>query len=375
MDTPLKPYCCQNAVLRLIDHMIPFSDRFPVDPACLSAAGLDEEAFIAGLKRLTDILRAMYEDMAENPKEYGLPLVEDIPYPMFNAKARDSMNASKRLSLMLLNLANAGALQGDALAVAIEDFDARNKALKSKDKLANVPALLSRMRDFGFVFEGFDGKRFAQGAKTFAVTYPDSPDVLRTLKGYMAVSRNGYDLYPFLYSAAIDPARRPDDQCARDFAQFLRGDYKAAFEALHPLLAELGLSFRPSNGYAYVLVYLAAGKREQKTDDGYYVRIFSSQDSNESRRELTLRLRAIAQYADRIEQMPERVKAHFQKSSCNHCMKECPMRMSWTLDGQTYEGCSYWNHLLTGLKAEDAPYIAELVRLEMAHEKKGKKRG
>lgn len=372
MSDLLKPYCCQNAVIRLMEHMIPVPESFPVNPICLAASGMEERDFIAGLDQLTAVVRAVYEDMAEEPKAYGLPLVEDIPYPKFNPKARDSMNASKRFALMLMHLANAGTLCGEALEVEIEDFDARNKALKSKDKLANVPMLLSKMRDFGFAFEGFDGKRFAPGAARFTVLYPDSPDVLRALKGYMAVAHNGYDLFPLLYSLAIDPARRSEDQCAKDFAGFLRGGNRAFFEALHPLLAELGLFFRPSHGYAYVLVYLDPKKKEQRTDDGYYVRIFSAQDSHESRRDVALRLRAIAAYADRIEAMPERIQAFFAKTSCRRCMEECSMRICWSLGGQTYEGCSYWNHTLTGLRAEDAPFIAELVKLEMAQGKRAK---
>lgn len=234
--------------------------------------------------------------------------------------------------------------------------------------------LLSKMCDFGFVFAGFDDKRFASGAKNFSVMYPDNPDVLRTLKGYMAVACNGYDLYPLLYSVAIDPAKRSTDQCAKDFAEFLHGDDRAFFEALHPLLADLGLAYRPSNGYSYVLVYLDPKKKEQKTDDGYYVRIFSSQEPHEIRRDVMLRLRSITAFTDRIEAMPERIKALFAKSSCRHCMDECSMRISWTLGDQAYEGCSYWNHTLSGLVAEDAPFIAKLVKLEMTQGGKRKAR-
>lgn len=374
MNTPLKPYCCQNAVLSLLEHMIPIPDTFPVNPACLLATGANESDFINGLKKLTNILRAVYLDMAENPKAYGLPLVEDIHYPKFNPKARDSMNASKRFSLMLMNLAQAGAYTGDAIEVSIDDFNARNKALKSKDKMANVPMLLSRMNDFGFVFEGFDGKRFTPGASSFAVMFPDSPDVLQALKGYMQVAHNGYDLYPLLYSVAMDPEKRPDDQCAKDFAEFLRGDDKAFFQAFHPLMAELGLYFKPSGSYAYAFVYLEPGKKKYNTDDGYYARFFSVQDSHENRRGVAIRLRSIAEYAKQMESMPERVKAHFAKTTCSHCSAECPMRIGWSLDGQAYETCSYWNHNLSGLIAQDAPYIAELVKLERAYSKKGKRR-
>ena len=160
MEIKKHIYCCQNMSQDILDHIIPVPDDFNVNPNCLY--GISKDEFISGLKTLTKTIQSMYTQIVQNPAEYGLPVVEDIrtgSHGGYSAKAGASAQSAFRLVTTLHTLVSCGDYSNNEITVDKKRFTENSKKLGSFS-VANVPMIMKKLCDNGFIASGFNGKSF-----------------------------------------------------------------------------------------------------------------------------------------------------------------------------------------------------------------------
>ena len=346
-------YCCQNALQNFLDHFILVPDDFVVNPQCL--CGVEKRDFIDGLKKLTDILRAVYADMIENPAAYGLPLIEDIDYSVFNPKAAESKNSAHRLVSLLHTLVQCGELSAQCGEIIVDarSFSEASKKLKPMYKISNYKMILEKLGEFGLVYEDS------------VLSYPENKNVIPALYGYMknnALKGNPIFSLNYFLAAEVRPSK------PEIFAGYLSGEEREFFEKLRKFLNGEGYVVGSAPGYRdFAVEYVVDAKSEKRILRCY---------SDYGKLRVELKLHSSGCYTEYTEKMPEEIKRMFRKKSgCIACREPCKMRLVRTFEGITYTDCGYWNGLdIPSYNVEDIGYYADIIRLEMKAEKTSARR-
>ena len=352
------PYCCQNAAQNFFDHIIPVPDDFNVNPECLH--GLNRNEFINGLKALTEIIQAMYIDMIQNPKEYGLPLVEDIQYEKYNPKAGASWYSAFRLVTTLHNSVQCGELTDEGITVNKKNFTENNKKLKSYS-VSNTPMILKKICDYGFIIQGFNGKSFDKNSDTFTISHADGGYIIPALYGYMSnVQLYKYALFSLNYFLATPQDTWSDEWSMSMFAEYLTGEEREFYESFTEYLLATELVVGKSDDYSNI-----SFRREYMMPKGQPILIRFYSDNGKLR--ICLRLRHMDSYSDYIETVPERVKQVFRcESNCRFCTEPCGYRCAWTFEGITYTVCGYMFYFdIADYKPEDVEFYNQIIFREI----------
>jgi len=160
-------YHCQHQAESFANSIIPVPGDYPL------RNGLPED-FREHFKELCKLAKDIYMDMAKQPENYGLMLL-DINETDHN-RARDSYRTIHRfmdtLNVLFLN----GEVRNHCLTVNAEEF---REAAK---KITKYGLILSRLCDFGFFISDFESNVIDKNAVTFSVEYPDSPNIVEALK-------------------------------------------------------------------------------------------------------------------------------------------------------------------------------------------------
>lgn len=346
-------YCCQNATQEILDHMIPNPEYYQIDTKYLY--GCDENDYIGGFACLWSIIRLIYQDIISNPADYGLPLIDDIQYPSFNAKAQESFNSSKRLVGLLGIIGQVGEIVNDELVVPIDTYRLKIKTLKTKDKIPNAEKLLTKLMDFGFLFSDFNGKSFTKGAASFSVSFPDNPNIIKALKGYMIIKRKTYEFYSLHYYL-VEPKVLHKNQHCITFCQYLNENERTFYEKFNNRMIEENFHCASSFSYRYTLEYCIPDK------DSYIVRCFS----DENKLDVRMRLKNIDLYINYIEKMPLHIKKLFMvDSNCKNCTENCGYKREWVIDNIKYVFCSFDNQIhIKNYILDDMECYIDILKLE-----------
>lgn len=299
---------------------------------------------------MSEAVSIIYEDMINNPDNYGLPLIEDIEYGEFNPKANDSFNSSKRLLNMLNNISKAGELADGYLVVSKEKFNFYNKSLKAKDKLQNVRMLIKNLQNFGFVIDAYDDRK----AKNFTVAFPGNKLVINALKGYLQFDKLPHHVYSMHYYFADDEDHLTNNRYSQIFTQYLDGDEKGFFICFNEQLIKNNFSCRSNTGYGFTIEY-----RINKDDVNYLVRCYSE----EKKLKVALRLRKLEKYQEVIKDFSTDVKSLLSTTTCKLCNEKCNHRFTWEFEGCKYSTCVYDNFILLNYDKSAFKNIDEYIKL------------
>ena len=346
-------YCCQNAIQNFYDHIIPVQDNFSVKDACL--CNMSKEDFINGFKELVAIIKSIYADMIQNPKEYGLPMVEDIEYSLFNPKAADSKNSAHRLFALLFTLARNGELKNDEIVVDDNKFKESLKKLKSIYKVANSKIIMQKLHDFGFVYENG------------VFSYSDNRNVIPALYGYMKVASVDYPAahsFNYLLTVRDLPAHHAV------IAEYLSGNERNFFVGMNDFMEANGFAIGDESDYrpfSFSIEYWIDSKNKKRivrchTDNGRLC--------------VLLKLHNSDCYDHCTENLPENIKQIFRKeSSCRACRESCSYRLFRTFEGVLYTDCGYGNWFPVAVyDSNDIEYYEQILLLEAKAEKTNARR-
>ena len=361
-------FCYQNAAREYFDHIVVVPDDFLVNFNCL--CGVDKQEFITGLKALTSVVKEIYDDMIKVPDEYGLPLVEDKKYELFNPKAAESGHSAKRVITLLHVLANCGALENGKIVVNKNDFTVSCKKVASIYKITNSNKILKKLCDFGFVIERFNGKGFDKTSEIFTFSHIDEL-IAPVLYGFMNnTPLKKQTLFSLNYNLAIAKSDLSNDYCQAIFAEYVSGEEREFYKRLDATVEEIGLVIGSADDYnvhSYRIEYVINTKAERRV-----VRCYS--DNGKLR--VGLYLRNINTFEDIIETLPEYIKQVFRvKSTCRDCNKSCKLKIAWELEGVCYAVCGYQHYFFIPCgDPNDMEYYKRLIQMEVEATTKARKK-
>ena len=356
-------YCCQNTAQEYLYHIVGVPDDFDVKESCLAGAG--KQDFIAGLKALTAIVKNIYADMIVYPSEYGFPLIEDIEYRPFNPKVTGSSNAPNRLITILNILVQCGKLLNDGIVVDINVFAEMCKAqTKVYFKTTNSHFIFQKLIDFGFVIDGFDGKKFDKKKDTFTLSYPNDNRVVRALYYYMKdlpLNKGSVMSMHYIHAAAFE--NTSGDYYKLLFGEYLSGDERVFFKRLHEYTEILKITCVSENNF--VLRYLFKPKDKLQ---------FMSCCLRDGKLTVSLRLnkfKNIYSYTEYLDELPEHMKLVFHNAvqcrglNCKYYSEDCQAHRDYILDERFYRMCSFAQTLdFTSFKPDEVEYFMRLISYE-----------
>jgi hypothetical protein len=364
-------YHCQHQAESFANSILAVPDDYPLKK------GLPKD-FRVHFAKLCELAKDIYMDMAKQPEVYGVKLL-DINSTDHNL-AREGYRTIHRFADTLNALFLSGEVTGHCLHVDAARF---REAVRSLPLVPKVGLVLSRLCEFGFAVSDFNGTMIDKKSESFAVKYPDYPDLIDTIKVYCdtwkeldrfrdprkLAPRNElikfspqefhHRFYRFDYKITADLAQIPmrtwvaDDADGQGFSPELKQFALSFFDASHKyggLRFDGEYHFKSKRIARITLVnYAALGKPDYR---------------------LSLKLPGLDKYMNAIETMPESIKEHFTKNYCNHCNfqgatpRHCKFRLHWTYDAQSHEGCAYWCFNFTDFDTALVPDYWRLLELE-----------
>ncbi|MCL2512434.1 MAG: hypothetical protein FWF08_00915 [Oscillospiraceae bacterium] len=361
-------YHCQHQAESFAKAIVPVPDDYPLKD------GLPED-FRIRFKKLCELAKEVYMDMAKQPESYGLMLV-DIESKDQN-RARDCYRTIHRFADLLSRLCSSGELKNRQLAVGADAF---KKAVKKGTGLVSGPVpkyelILSRLSAFGFVFSGFDGKPYGKKTEAFTVEYPDDPDMMDTIKTYCecyevlknkenrpeteySLHEMHHRFYRFDYKITSDLAAIPTRQWVSD---------DAGYNGFPPELKMFSLAFYDESlkykGIKFDGEYHYKSKRVARIQQGYMA-------LGNPKFRLSVKLSKPDKYMDIIEKLPDDIQKPFEWGNCRYCdfqgatREHCKFRVLWNYDGIALAGCAHACFDFDAFDPEYAPVYWQLIEKE-----------
>ena len=354
-------YHCQPQAEEFARQIIPVPMDYPLRD------GLSGD-FREHFAMLCELAKEIYLDMAKRPEDYGLKLI-DIE-SQDNKAIRAAKNTIHRLVDTLLRLCQCGRVENHQLIVSAESF--RSAIKNAQGAVSNaVPKyelILSRLTDFGFVISDFTGKPFGKTVGSFTIEYPDTPEMIDTIKTYcdcwdelkndhgsvIMWNEFHHSFYRFDYKVTADHVKLSVPQWLHDKA--LRFAYPPDVDRFYIAFHEYSLRYKDlrfDGDYNYKSKRIA---RDLQTGLGEYT--------------LSLILKDMDKYIEKIEVMPDSVKKPFTKSSCNYCgfqgatREHCKFRRNWTLEGVSHDACAFYGFQFDDFDLARVPDYWRLLELE-----------
>ena len=333
-------YVIQNRVQELLDHMYPIPEDFRVKPEYL--LGITEAEFNDGFRCLWRVISELYKGIIADPESFGLPLYEDYERGKSDRKWNDSEVTSRRLMDFLDALCVAGELKNNILSISPVAYKEHIKKNRLKMTSPAAIKLMSRLTDFGFTFSDSDGNPFSKTVSDFELSYEENANLIPALKGYCCTNIRGkmdLEFYCCQYhlvtdsDLAIKPAR------AFAFSQYLMGEQKEFFIAIHERMLSEGFICKPNWTFGSVLGVEYCTKTQLRDKrNPWLIRCLS----NHNQLDMTLKMYHIATYTDFLAGLPEQIKASYKAT--NPCSNEkccdtyltCHHRYVFSLDGNEY---------------------------------------
>ena len=359
---------CQHQAEAFARSVLTVPEDYPLH------AGLPKD-FQLHLSRLCDLVKDIYMDMAKQPENYGLMLI-DIESKDHNL-VRDGYRTIHRFVDTLSNLSNCGELKNHQLIVDAEEF---RKAIKKGTGLVSGPVpkyelIFSRIVDFGFSVSDWGGKPFGRKVEFFTVEYPDYPEMMDTIKIYcecwneLKNKRNDevkiwpkeyhHHYYRFDYKITADRDKIPMLQWINDEADYL--GYSLEQKNFSVLFYKYSLQYKDvkfDGDYTY------KSKRIARICQSGYTAM------GDLKFLLHLRLKDMNRYMTEIDIMPDSIKNLMKKDSCRHCGFQgatdeyCKFRVHWTWNEQPHIGCTHECFYFDCFDVALIPYYWKLLELE-----------
>lgn len=356
-------YYVQVQAARRLAEMVPIPEAFGVHPDLLM--GLDEGAFVRGLRELHAVLGRLYAAMAATPDEFGLPLVETAAQRPTAKGVRDSDHSTYRVPNLLFCLGSAGTVVDGGLDVDREEFARQARAMRVR----HLPPLVNKLGDAGFAFSHWNGVAFDRKVPRFRVAYPTLPAVMPVLRAAAVRAAQVHEgpahstsahFYAMDYELFAGTGPVPPFDVA-DFRHLIGPEAIPFFDAYHRFMTERGYGYALDDGL-YRFQYLDA--KGKPTLD-----YFRCADYHYGERAgstlLRIKLNHAGAYNDYVEACPEHVKQGFREAwRCQHCTETCGRRVTYRLDGELRESCICEAFAFFSPRLEDLPIYRTLFELE-----------
>ncbi|WMJ87399.1 hypothetical protein [Anaerocolumna sp. MB42-C2] len=356
-------YYVQEYAKKRADSILPVPKNYPL-------RGDFKPNFYSDFSELTELLKRIYIDVAENPAAYGCDL-----YPLDNEMRGKGVDNESNLSLdrtvkYLRTLCDCAEIENHTLKVKTELFKKQVKKIKRHFAIAE------KLKAFNFCFQESEDNTY------LLISYPNKPTIIDVLKIYMdcwnevlndeyiksEIKKNGYgciayyyNFYLFDYKTTANPKKLEpmqiikddtytwDERCQQTYISFYEYSKK------YPTIRSYGRDY-------YI------GKKRIGT---------LRYDANHEFLNLKLKLKNPDKYISEIEKLPENLQSCFSNDvkKCWGCgclgnnPDMCSNRIYWKFSSVEYIGCSMESFYFNGIKSEDIPRLFSLLEYEYSIKK------
>lgn len=336
--------------------------------------GLEEERFWIACGELRGIFADYYARAEKAPASLNLPLYEIEKYRNTSSEAREGNAALINFPAALLALGECAELSGDTLVADINAFRKSFSDLKCK----YLPKQLNILTDYGFTFDGFNGKTLPK-AGTLNVSYPDNSDLLVVLAAagdklgkymplYLKQPKSGWGLNLLEQFIYLTPAVFADNtenlppKSLEHMASAIGGEYRDILFKLAVKFKERGLELHFDTAFLKNRFFNQKGKDTlNHLEYGDYRNIW--QDGNEQLF-LRLKLNNPDAYIEEIKALPPHLMKTFTDTWCANCAEKCNRRIVYHLDGEEKRACGCFFFAYKNPSEDDVDNLMVLYDLE-----------
>jgi hypothetical protein len=327
--------------------------------------GLNNEEFTDGFCSLLAIFNNLYTDIAHNPADFGMMFkeIEDI-----NVKTPDYTNSNASFLrvpnlLYVLGLSSTASSDG-ALKVDCNALLANAKALK----ITGLPALLEKLRDYGFDISDF-GKSPKTG-EILSISFTDNRYLTAVLKSMAeALSeltrgdlRNPKNDYFYMMVPAL-----LEFEIVKEPKLTIDTLYNALDEAQRDLAAGLHNLVENDTKYSIRKGQLMRNEWTSTYTTKKSKKVLMSLQVNQDKLSVKLNLNHINQYISIIKDMPEIISNVITTGGweCSGCNPRCSGGFAFEIDGNSYNKCHCGSFVFSVLSVEDIINYESLINKEL----------
>jgi len=374
-----QEYWVSEWAIRRKDEVVPLVKDYQIHSDFLKQA--DKKELQTAFAEIHNLYMNIYEDIAQSPDSYGMPLHSMAENRIYSSEWRDSSQAPYRPFILLYNLLTCGDIEKDAVNVSVEKF----KNLKVPpiyltgidQKVKRAPLLFSKLTEFGFVFEGLKNNK--PSGNNIMLIYPDNTTVLYLLKLMADKARVTDRIADFLcchfrllqddmkaadYGSGIDVvADRVHTDAEKDFC------YR-----LDNALTQNGFCSKPYRGIECYGITYYRNEKLMNSKAPYSFRLvtrdfdFNCSNDEPERIRLLLRIRNVSNCMEYLKTCPDSVNFIFTAYSNPGCGKHanntCKHGVGYEIDGKQYWRCACCEAPFKFKpQVEDIPHYIKLMEL------------
>ena len=332
--------------------------------------GLTKEQFEEGFSALSNFTKELYNDIIENPGDFGMLLKEIVEEDAKSPEYTNSNNSFLRVPYLLLILGVYSALESDmTMTIDSDTLMAKAKLLK----ISQVPFLLNKLTDYGFEISDF-GKT-PQPGTVLSLSYPDNRFLAAALKAmaeaYLELGKgdlkNKMDTYFFmLHPGILENEKVKEPKLAiDDFIHTLNMEQRKQALALHDSVADItkqkirvGGFMRNDWSYTYT--------------DNFSKKVLMTLQINQASFSIKLNLQHIGQFITLTNDMPDYIKNSLTNNGwdCGGCNPRCSGGFAFELNNTAYNKCHCGSFVFSDLVEENINSCKKLLAEEIEYRKK-----
>ncbi|MDR2598857.1 MAG: hypothetical protein LBC73_01105 [Oscillospiraceae bacterium] len=356
-------YYCQYQAEDYAKSILPVPKDYPLQK------GLPKD-YSKKFAKLCEFAKRIYMDMARNPENYGLILVE-LDTNDFE-QIRNGFYSLRRFPDTIIALFQSGKLKNNQLIVQADEFHKLIKKNRGKTaaSVSKYELILSCLSDFGFTFSDFNGKPYGKNVKEFTVEFPSDLELINTIKDYVIcwetftynegyikiVHTWEYRQYDYFdYKVTSNPEEIKMKQWVIDD----RVKYVST-----PKLQEFAIAF-----YDYSLKYKDInfdGDFNLKTKRIARINQYGCDMFGRPVFKLSIKLPLPEKSMDAILKCPETIQKQFKQDTSGGCYKfkegiKCSHMLKWTINGNAHTGCPMKCFLFDNFDQKLIPHYWQLL--------------
>ena len=350
-----------------------YPESLPMGKVCAEyLGGISEKRFHKAVNDLRGIFTNYYKQAENDPAALNrnLPLYEIEKYRGCSSEGRAGISALLNFPIAVFAIGMCGVVSNSSLTVDITQLRKKFTELKGK----RLPEQLTLLSDYGFVFNGFNGKLPRTGE--LFIDYPDNPDLLIVLIS-LGDKLGKYIPYFFSQPAAC--------YCFRLFEQFVYltpAVFENNTERLPPKTLEHMASVVENDALLYIVEEFNKRGFTFKVNSDFLNNRFvnpKGKDTldfveygdyksmypieNESLG-LRLKLNNPDAYMEKVQALPPHLLSAFYTWECGNCSENCNRKIKYSLNSEDKCVCGCHAFTFNNPSAEDVALLMELYDLE-----------
>ena len=313
--------------------------------------GLNDKQMCAAFYKLQLLMKNIYEDIYQNPYDWGFPDCATRHFPAF-------VRGMFLYTFALDGIYEDGVLTIDTKKI-LSDKDSKPKRLKSYN---NSVKHFDGFKKMGLIVEGFD-----LNTESFRLTYPENPHVITALHVYGLSMKDtvihtwgggfGKDSACFSYRYIEDPETQEYEAAFHHITDYYPEELLKIQKWLYAEAAKCGYKFNPKSPLGKTTLSIGYGKGSKSfLSVGYKNGVITSK---------VIFRNVFESNIEKVEQLALKFPDTFV-SNCWDCNPGCKFswRINYELFGKKHRNCAQLSFWFKGVTIDNVDSILELFKIE-----------